>query len=84
MPSSSRSTPPDDPDATPEVEGESKAKDDKPKDAPFYCPGCGKRVQYQQTCTGRPDAPHPPIEVVPTDELSGDEEHFTKAPDSVV
>jgi hypothetical protein len=56
--------------------------EDTPKDAPFYCPGCGKRVQYQQQCTGKPESPHPPIEVVPTDELSGDSEGFTAAPSS--
>jgi len=50
------------------------------EEAPFYCPGCGKRVQYQQQCTGRPDAPHPPIEVVSTDELSGDASKLTAAP----
>jgi len=45
---------------------------DKAKDAPFYCPGCGLRYSYQQKCTGKPESPHPPIEVVSTDELSGD------------
>lgn len=39
----------------------------------FYCPGCGNLVDYQQRCTGKPESPHPPIEVVSTDELkSGD------------
>jgi hypothetical protein len=52
------------------------------KDAPFYCPGCGKRAQYQQQCTGKPESPHPPIEVVPTDELAGDPEKYTPAPSS--
>jgi hypothetical protein len=51
---------------------------EKKDDAPFYCPGCGKRVQYQQQCTGKPESPHPPIEVVSTDELKGDE--HTAAP----
>jgi hypothetical protein len=71
--SSSRST--DDTTTTP-------AKDAPKEDAPFYCPGCGKRVQYQQQCTGTPAAPHQPIEVVSTDELSGDPEKFTAAPSS--
>ena len=35
----------------------------------FYCPGCGKLVDYPQRCEGRAEAPHPPIEVVSTDEL---------------
>jgi len=51
---------------------ESKSSTESPKDAPFYCPGCGRRFQYQQQCTGKPESPHPPIEVVSTDELSGD------------
>ena len=47
--------------------------EDRPKDAPFYCPGCGRRYEYRQQCTGKPESPHPPIEVVSTDELkSGD------------
>lgn len=61
--------------ASPEPQGES-------KDAPFYCPGCGLRYEYRQKCTGRPDAPHPPIEVVSTDELSGDPSKHTAAPNT--
>lgn len=53
------------------------------KDAPFYCPGCGMRANYQKQCVGKPEAPHPPIEVVSTDELQGDPEKHTPAPDSV-
>jgi hypothetical protein len=39
----------------------------------FYCPGCGKLGDYPQKCTGRGEAPHPPIEMVSTDELKGDD-----------
>jgi hypothetical protein len=49
-------------------------------ESPFYCPGCGRRFEYQQQCTGRPDSPHPPIEVVSTDELRGDD--HTAAPNT--
>lgn len=43
-----------------------------------YCPGCGRLFDYQQKCQGRPEAPHPAIEVVSTDELkSGDETQHT-------
>lgn len=52
------------------------------EESPFYCPGCGKRVDYQQQCTGRPDSPHPPIEVVSTNELTGPEAGFTAAPNT--
>lgn len=38
----------------------------------FYCPGCGKLSHYPRECTGRGEAPHPPIEVVSTDEIKGD------------
>lgn len=38
----------------------------------FYCPGCGALSHYQRACTGRGEAPHPPIEVVSTDEIKGD------------
>lgn len=47
----------------------------------FYCPGCGKLVDYQRECQGTGAAPHPPIEVVSTDEIkSGDEMQHTAAP----
>ena len=50
----------------------------------FYCPGCGKLVDYQQQCRGRDEAPHPPIEVVSTDELlAGDPSKHTPAPAAV-
>jgi hypothetical protein len=58
----------------PEVED-----DGDEEEAPFYCPGCGKRFQREGECTGTGEAPHPPIEVVSTDELSGEEGH-TAAP----
>lgn len=46
-------------------------------DAPFYCPGCGRRAKYEKECRGSDTAPHPPIDVVSTDELrpSGDHPH---------
>ena len=52
-------------------------------DAPFYCPGCGRRYGYQTECRGQSAAlPHPPIEVVSTDELAGDPDGHTPAPAS--
>jgi len=42
-------------------------------DHEYYCPGCGQLYDYAQQCVGRPEAPHPPIEVVSTDELKGDD-----------
>lgn len=51
---------------------------------PFYCPGCGRRWNFPAECRGASDAaPHPPIEVVSTDELDGDPEKHTAAPESV-
>lgn len=51
---------------------------------PFYCPGCGRRWNYPTECRGQSDtAPHPPIEVVSTDELDSDDpEDHTAAPAS--
>lgn len=50
---------------------------------PFYCPGCGRLFDYQRECTGRPEAPHQPVEVVSTDEIkSGDPAQHTAAPGS--
>lgn len=50
-------------------------------DAPFYCPGCGRRWNFPTECNGMsPAAPHAPIEVVSTDELDGDPEKHTAAP----
>jgi len=57
----------------PEVE------EDEEPEAPFYCPGCGRRYQREGECTGTGEQPHQPIEVVSTDELSGEEGH-TAAP----
>jgi len=71
------------------TEGDTEAKDEAPaeandkgrNEAPFYCPGCGKRGNYPQQCTGpSAAAPHPSIEMVSTDELSGDPEKLTPAP----
>lgn len=50
------------------------AADPKRVEEPYYCPGCGKRVEYRQQCTGTVNAPHQPIEVVSTDELNSAEE----------
>lgn len=52
--------------------------------ASYYCPGCGNLGNYAQACNGLPGVGgHPPIEMVPTDELSGDPANYTKAPASV-
>lgn len=59
-------------------------------EAPYYCPGCGRRWNFATECRGMTAAaPHPPIEVVSTDELKksgkhahGDPEKHTPAPDS--
>jgi hypothetical protein len=57
------------------------ANPDAPEDDPYYCPGCGARYEYRQKCLGMsPEHPHPPIEVVSTDELKGDPSGFTPAP----
>jgi hypothetical protein len=45
----------------------------------YYCPGCGRLVDYQQQCQGKAESPHPPIEVVSTDELKTGDQH-TAAP----
>lgn len=79
MPSSSSRTTTTETDAA-KTDDTAASTESAAKDAPFYCPGCGLRYQYQQKCTGKPEAPHPPIEVVSTDELSGDSEKFTAAP----
>lgn len=55
---------------SPEVLAE--ARQDEIADFEFYCPGCGALYNYQRPCEGRGEAPHPPIEVVPTDEIKGD------------
>lgn len=48
---------------------------------PYYCPGCGKRSKYPRECTGlAADKPHPPIEMIETDELAGDPSNHTAAP----
>lgn len=50
---------------------------------PFYCPGCGRRWNFLTECRGQNTAsPHPPIEVVSTDELTGDPSELTPAPDT--
>ena len=52
------------------------------KEPDYYCPGCGRHYTYPQKCTGSPEAPHPPIEVVDASELEGDE--HTPAPNTAV
>lgn len=49
---------------------------------PYYCPGCGGLYKYPRECIGITAAqPHPPIEVVSTDELkTGDPTQHTAAP----
>lgn len=44
----------------------------KADEAPYYCPGCGRRWTYVRECEGRAEAPHPPILVVSTGELDGE------------
>lgn len=52
---------------------------------PYYCPGCGLLYDYPQRCTGKPESPHQPIEVVSTDELkTGDPKQHTVAPSTDV
>jgi hypothetical protein len=39
---------------------------------PYYCPACGKRVEYRQQCRGgdgKTTYGHAPVEVVSTDEI---------------
>lgn len=65
-----------------ELPGEDRAPA-RTQDEPFYCPGCGRRYSYRRECVGRSsEQPHPPIEVVSTDELNGDPAHFTPAPNT--
>ena len=49
----------------------------------FYCPGCGLLYDYQQRCSGKPESPHPPIEVVSTDELKAGDPSKHTAPEYV-
>lgn len=49
----------------------------------FYCPGCGLLYDYQQRCTGKSESPHPPIEVVSTDELKAGDTSKHTAPEYV-
>ena len=45
-------------------------KDPRPEPGTvFYCPACGKRVAYRQQCSGTPEQPHQPQEVVDAVEL---------------
>ena len=48
-----------------------------------YCPGCGKLSTYIRDCLGNPASPHPPVQMVSTDELKGDDvSKHTAAPDT--
>ena len=48
-----------------------------------YCPGCGRLYDYLRECLGSPSAPHPPIQVIPTDELKQDDvSQHTAAPNT--
>lgn len=38
----------------------------------FYCPGCGRLYNRERGCSGSGEAPHPEIEVVPVDEILGE------------
>lgn len=49
----------------------------------FYCPGCGMTYDYQQKCYGKPESPHPAIEVVSTDELKEGDPSKHTAPEYV-
>jgi len=75
-------TPADDTSAAAATDTAPEPQADDSQDAPYYCPGCGMRYEYRQQCTGRPESPHPPIEVVETGELSGDPENHTPAPNT--
>lgn len=39
----------------------------------FYCPACGALYDRERECTGRGEAPHPPLDVISTKELEGDD-----------
>lgn len=52
-------------------------------DHSHYCPGCGLLYKYPQRCSGPLTSGHAPIEVVSTDELSGDPNNLTAAPVSI-
>lgn len=48
-----------------------------------YCPGCGKLSKYMRECSGKAEAPHPPIDMVSTEELLGDDPtQHTPAPET--
>jgi predicted RNA-binding Zn-ribbon protein involved in translation (DUF1610 family) len=80
MPAARRSYSYSDPDTATETEADV-ATEETPTYLDFYCPGCGRQYEYRQRCTGSLEQPHPPIEVVSTDELkSGDPSQHTAAP----
>lgn len=45
-----------------------------------YCIGCGALGKYPQKCEGPAGQPHPPLEMVSTEELAGDPANHTAAP----
>lgn len=74
---------PEDPREDPQEDDAQEVRE--PQSHPFYCPGCGRRWNYPTECRGASEsAPHAPIEVVSTDELDGDPEKLTAAPDTSV
>lgn len=65
-----------------EVPDDHAARDADGELHPFYCPGCGRGQRIEGMCNGSAEAPHPPIQTVSTDELSGDPDDHTPAPAS--
>lgn len=51
-------------------------------EASHYCPGCGALGKYPQKCEGTKTGPHKAIEMVSTEELSGDPALHTRAPNT--
>lgn len=50
---------------------------------PFYCFGCGLLYDYQRECRGKPESPHPALDVVSTDELKQEDvSQHTHAPNT--
>ncbi len=54
------------------------------RDHSYYCYGCGKLSKYPKECSGKKEAPHPPMEMISVEELlSGDPSQHTPAPATV-
>lgn len=76
-----KQAPPVGPPATNDPEALRQARLDHLAAHDYYCPGCGATGDYPQKCSGKGEAPHPPIEMVSTDEVKnapdpGDQEAF--------